>query len=241
MIHGQSRLQIYRKKHHRLIAAATLLLPVILLVAFGGLAHIDMPVLAAMLAASFYRLVLAYVISLVLGVALAVYLGSRAWANNLLPVFDVLQNLPSFALIPLFALALGYTSNMAILFAVTSVIWPIFFYVLSAINTARTDFNEAATIFGATGWKRVKSYYIPVSFPAIVTGSIVGISIGWEAIIGIELIGRLQGIGTFIDTASTANDITAMWAGIVAILVLVFVINKALWTPLLKYTEHYAE
>jgi NitT/TauT family transport system permease protein len=123
----------------------------------------------------------------------------------------------------------------------TAVIWPIFFYVLSALHVARTDFNEAATVFGATGWKRITRYYIPLAFPAIITGSIVGISIGWEAIIGIELIGRLKGIGTFIDTASTSGDQATLWGGIIAILALVFILNKILWTPLLKYTEHYAE
>ncbi len=69
----------------------------------------------------------------------------------------------------------------------------------------------------------------------------MGISIGWEAIIGIELIGKLSGIGSFIDIASGARDSASVWAGILAILVLVFVLNKIVWTPLLKYTEHYAE
>ncbi len=241
MIHGHYHVRIYKKKRHVWTAAAVLLAPVVILAAFGGFAHIDLSDLAGVLAESFYRLVVSYLISLFVGGILAIYLGSRKWVDNVLPAFDVLQNLPSFALIPLFALFLGYTSTMAIIFSATAVIWPIFFYIISAIRTARTDFNEAATVFGATGWKRVIHYYIPVAFPAIVTGSIVGISIGWEAIIGIELIGKLKGIGTFIDSASTSHDTTAVWGGIIAILVLVFILNKALWTPLMKYTEHYAE
>lgn len=241
MIHGHYHVPLHKKKNHTWNALAVLLVPIAILATFGGFAHINMVTLVEVLAASFYRLVLAYGISLIAGTALALYLGSRPWSASILPALDVLQNLPSFALIPLFALLLGYTGTMAIIFATTAVVWPIFFYVLSAIHTARTDFNEAATLFGATGWKRVVYYLIPLSFPAIVTGSIVGISIGWEAIIGIELIGRLKGIGTFIDNASTSHDQMAVWGGILAILALVFIVNKVLWTPLLKYTEHYAE
>ncbi|HEU5114889.1 MAG TPA: ABC transporter permease subunit [Candidatus Paceibacterota bacterium] len=241
MIHGHYRVQVYRHKRHAWTAAATLLLPIVILVAFGGLAHIGMRELGITLALSLYRLVASYLVSLVIGVALAIYLGSRKWMDNILPVLDVIQNLPSFALIPLFALLLGYTSFMAIVFSVTAVVWPIFFYVVNAIRTARTDVNEAATVFGATGMKRVFHYYLPLSLPALVTGSIVGVSIGWEAIIGIELIGKLRGIGTFIDTASSSHETAAVWGGILAILALVFVINKAVWTPLIKHTERYAE
>src|SRR5581483_1207789 len=136
---------------------------------------------------------------------------------------------------------MGYTNGMIIIFAITAIVWPIFFYVVTALRTAKSDINEAATIFGAHGWKRGIHFYLPLSFPAIVSGSIVAISIGWEAILGVELIGKISGIGTFIDVASTTRDHLSVWAGVLAILILVYVLNKVIWTPLIKRAEEYAE
>jgi len=241
MIHASHRIHIYHKHHHRLTAALTLLAPLILLALLGGLARAEFLTLLSALGLSVYRLAIGYSISLVLGILLAVTFGTSKLGDALVPVFDVMQNIPSFALIPVFALFFGYTNLMAIIFIATSVIWPILFYTLHAIRSARTDLNDAATIFGATGLKRVWNYLIPLSWPAIITGSIVGISIGWEAVIGIEIIGFKSGVGVFLNNASTSGNSALLTAGIAAILILVFVINKLVWVPLLRKTEYYGE
>ena len=241
MIHSGHRLKIYKKRHHRWIAVLTLLAPLVLLAILGGLAQSDFLALLGALGLSTYRLFLGYIISLVLGVALAVTFGTSSFGDALIPVFDVMQNVPSFALIPVFALFFGYTNLMAIIFISTSVIWPILFYTLHAIHSSRTDLNDAATIFGATGLKRIWHYLIPLAWPAIITGSIVGISIGWEAVIGIEIIGFKSGVGVFLNSASQSGENALLTAGIAAILILVFIINKLVWVPLLKKTESYAE
>ena len=241
MVHASHGLKIYSKKYHVFTALGVLLLPVLFLVFIGGLSHVHTQDLIAGIGLSLYRLLLAYAISLALGVSIAILIGYSPWATSLVPVFDVLQNVPSFALIPVFAILFGYTNAMAIVFAASSIIWPILFYVLNAIKTARSELNEAATVFGAIGFKRIFHYLIPLSFPAIVTSSIVGISIGWEAIIGVEIIGLNSGVGVFLNHASILGDRTALLAGILGILILVFSINKLIGIPLLKKAQYYAE
>ncbi len=241
MIHHGRRLHIYKKRHHRVIAALTLLAPLLILALLGGLAQSDFLALLTALGLSVFRLVAGYLISLVIGVSLAVSFGTSRFGEALIPVFDVMQNLPSFALIPIFALFLGYTNLMAVIFIATSVVWPILFYALHAIHSAPRDLNDAASVFGAVGIKRIFHYLIPLSLPAIITGSIVGISIGWEAVIGIEIIGFHSGVGVFLNAASAASNHALLTAGVAAILLLVFVINKLVWIPLLKRTEYYGE
>jgi putative hydroxymethylpyrimidine transport system permease protein len=157
-----------------------------------------------------------------------------------MPILDVLQNVPSFALIPVFALLFGFTDLMAVLFIATSVVWPILFSVLSAIRNQRTDLAEAATILGARGLKRILHFTLPLAFPAIITGSIVGISIGWEAVIGLEIIGLSSGIGLVLNQASQSGDRALFIAGIGCLLFLVFVLNRLIWVPLQKKTKQYA-
>ena len=241
MIHGIHKFGVYDKKHHKFIALAVVMLPFLLLLYLGKFANVDLSTLGSAILISFYRLVLGYLLSLILGVSLAIWIGTSRFGDSVVPVLDIMQNMPSFALIPVFALIFGYTDLMIILFIATSIIWPIIFYVLSAIRTARTDLGEAATIFGAKGFKRILHFILPLSFPAIVTGSIVGVAIGWESVIGVEIIGFSSGIGIILNNASLTHNQNILITGIGLLLLLVLVINRLVWAPLLFKTRNYAE
>lgn len=247
MLHGAHQV----KSGHRLSLAwrrrlarswaimAGLVAPIAVLSVTGSLAGINWAILSAALALSFFCLVVAYALALIFGVGAALLIGWSPYGNGFLPFLDVLQNVPSFALIPVFVLFMGYSVPMIIVFAATSVVWPILFYVLSAIRAAREDWNDAATVFGAVGMRRLLYYLIPLSVPAILTGSIVGISIGWEAVIGVEIIGNTGGIGAFLNRS---QDHLTIVVGIIAILALVFIVNRLVWTPLLaRSTRRYAD
>jgi NitT/TauT family transport system permease protein len=180
-----------------------------------------------------YRLLIAYGIALLIGVPIALLVGWSPLAEMFFPIFDILQNIPSFALIPFFIYFFKLTDTMIILFAVSSIVWPILFAVLTAIKSAPRDLNDAATVFGARGFRRVFSYLAPLSLPAILTGSIVGIAIGWEAVIGAEIIVHASGFGSFIKDSATSGIDRPAVAGMFVILVLVFTLNRLVWAPLL--------
>ncbi len=232
--------KIYKKWTHVLIVFCIIILPIAFILLAGQISKISTNELLLGLGLSAYRLIIAYAISLVVAIILAVTLGHGKLGDFFVPVFDIFQNLPSFALIPVFVILFGYTNKMAILFVASSVLWPILFSILSSLRTAKTDYNEAATIFGANGLKRIWYYLIPLSFPAIITGSIVGISIGWEAVIGIEIIGLSNGIGSFLNSAAQ-SDKQLLTLGIITLLLVVFSINRLVWIPLLKKSQLYAE
>ncbi len=212
------------------------------LAAFGYFAQVGLVPLASALVDTAYRLVLAYGLAVVLGVGIALLVGWSPLADALFPFFDILQNIPSFALLPLFIYFFGFTGEMIILFAVSSIIWPVLFAVLTAIRSAHADLNDAATIFGASGWRRIPYYLAPLSLPAILTGSIVGIAIGWEAVIGAEIIAGTSGFGSFIKSAGASGISPASVAGVIGILLIVFVVNRLIWAPLLaESAKRYAE
>ncbi|MBU6321719.1 MAG: ABC transporter permease subunit [Patescibacteria group bacterium] len=235
-------------RHHRLRYRRTLLIMAAVLLLAGTLAAggyfagVSWPALADALIRTTYRLAASYLLALALGVALALLVGWSPVADYLFPVFDILQNIPSFALIPLFIYFFGATDEMIILFAVSSIIWPILFAVLTAIRGAHVDLSDAATVYGARGWRRVPYYLAPLSYPAILTGSVVGIAIGWEAVIGAEIIvaaiGATTGFGAFIAEAGASGLNAATIAGTLSILLLVFVVNRLVWAPLLAESSY---
>lgn len=213
-----------------------------LLAAFGYFGTVTWSALASAVLHTAYRLALAYGIALAFGVFIALLVGWSPFSDALFPVFDILQNIPSFALIPFFIYFLGYGDRMIIFFAVSSIVWPILFAVLAAIKSAHADLSDAAAIFGATGLRRILYYLAPLSFPAMLTGSIVGIAIGWESVIGAEIIASAGGFGAFITGAGASGVSQNAVAGMLVILVIVFVVNRMVWAPLLvESRKRYAE
>lgn len=241
MYHGSHRFRHYHSWKHLAASIAIIGVPVLILFAVGYFTNAPWQNISLSLGLSLWRLLAGYCISLIVGAGLAIAVGASRFGEKFLPVFDVLQNIPSFALIPLFIAAFGYSSLMIILFSATSIVWPIMFYAASAMLGAKQELSDAATIFGAIGPKRIWHYLIPLSFPALVTGSIVGISIGWEAVIGAEIIGNTKGIGSFLNAASASGEDKIFIVGIITLLVVVFVVNRLVWTPLLKTARNYNE
>ena len=241
MYHGSHRFDQYRSLRHIAVSTAIITLPLCVLFLIGYFTNAPWNSVLSSLGLSLWRLGIAYGLSLVLGAGLALAIGASRFGERLLPVFDVLQNIPSFALIPLFIVAFGYSSLMIILFSATSIVWPIMFYAASAIMSARKELSDAASVFGANGIKKIFYYLLPLSFPALVTGSIVGISIGWEAVIGAEIIGNTKGIGSLLNSASAGKENQLFTIGILALLVAVFLVNRLVWTPLLQTARKYNE
>jgi len=243
--HPQNRAwhRAHLKRHRRAwVIMAGIILATALLVVLGYFSGVAWPTLGNAVFHTTYRLVLAYGIALALGVSIALIIGWSPFSDTLFPVFDILQNIPSFALIPFFIFFFGFTDQMVILFAVSSIIWPILFAVLTSIKGAHKDLGDAATIFGARGLRRIPFYLAPLSFPAMLTGSIVGIAIGWEAVIGAEIIVNISGFGAFIKTASVSGINQAAIAGMLVIIIIVFVVNRMVWAPLLaESAKRYAE
>lgn len=237
IVHG---FHLTKKRKHKKTTGLFLLVILIVIAVIIFYTGNSSELLATSLSLSLFRLIIAYLISLVIATVIAISISNTKLGDFMIPVFDLLQNLPSFALIPIFVVWLGYTNTMTIVFAATSILWPILFYMLHTLKTVPKDLEDSAKIFGAKGLKKILYFSLPVAFPAAVTGSIVGFSIGWEAIIGVEIIGLTNGIGPFLNAFSKNNN-NNLILGISALLVVVFLINRLVWMPLLKKSQLYAE
>jgi ABC-type nitrate/sulfonate/bicarbonate transport system permease component len=74
----------------------------------------------------------------------------------------------------------------------------------------------------------------------LVTGSIIGLGEGWEALVATEIIvGAQNGLGNFFQNFSNNPAITGF--GILGLLILIFTVNKILWIPLLDQSHKLLE
>jgi NitT/TauT family transport system permease protein len=239
------------RKHHILknrrrsgiISWAWFLLAIAILSTLINFSNLDSTTLLEGFLVSLARTTIAYVISAVIAVLLALLITSHRTIEDIfLPVLDVLQSFPSFALFPVLVTVLASSPESVIVTVLSlSMIWPILFSIIGGIKNRREDWEEAATIFGATGSKRLIHFTIPELLPSIITGSIVGWGEGWEFIIGAELLVKTgSGIGTYLGLLGGQQENATLAFGIVVLLILHFVINKLIWLPLLSKATTYS-
>lgn len=227
-------LKIYHKRSHIVITIAIVLLPFLFILFALPLSPGDKERFINDLLESAGRLFIAYGISVFLAGILALFLTRGKIGAFFLPFFDVMQSFPTFAMLPLVVRLFGAGNTTVIIFLVVTIIWPVLFAIISAQKLVKEEWDEAADIYGATGWKRLVYYYLPLSYPGLIIGSIVGLGEGWEAVVGAEIIVGLQtgGLGSFFNQNGGSTSIVLF--GVFALLLCIFVMNKLIWLPLLE-------
>jgi ABC-type nitrate/sulfonate/bicarbonate transport system permease component len=217
-----------------------ILLPLIALIALSIVSHIAFPIVIAGLLASFLRLLVAFLIAVVLAWVLVVWLIRGRTESSALAFFDVMQSIPTFTILPLAVYYFGTSEVIIILFLVITIIWPIIFSIVSALKQAERSWGEAVIMTRISGMDYMRYYLLPLTAPGIVTGAIIGLGDGWEALIATELLLHVRlGLGPFFERFSSNPPMTLF--GVLVFLCIIFTINKFVWLPLLERSHHLIE
>lgn len=228
--------KIYQSRWHLAFSIFLIIVPFIFLLLFSRFAEISTAKLFEDLFSSTYRMIVSYLIAAFLGWALAVLFYRGKKSAVALPLFDVLQSFPAFAALPIATFFWGPSDFTVIFFLIITIIWPIFFSIISSLKLVRHDWQEVTEVFGLSGIPYFKYFLIPISMPGLITGSIVGLGEGWEALIATEMIVNSSvGLGSFFQSFSHNLTITAL--GILGFLLLIFSINKLVWLSLLEWSH----
>lgn len=210
--------------------------PFVFLLVFSGLTEVATNVLFNDLFVSFLRLLVAYVIAVILAWVLGISFFRGKRSVIALPLFDVLQSFPTFATLPLAVYFWGASNFTVIFFLILTVVWPMLFSIISSLRLIKQDWQEAVEISGISGMTYLKKFIFPISVPGLITGSLIGLGEGWEALIATEIVVKEKiGLGNFFQTYSTNPTITFL--GILGFLIIIFSINKLIWTPLLEWSH----
>lgn len=230
------RIKIYKTRKHLFLTVCFILVPFLFLLVFSEFAHIKPSLLFQNFFISFFRLIAAYIIAASLGWLFAVSFYRGKKAAIALPVFDVLQSFPTFAALPTAVFFWGPTNFTVIIFLIITIIWPIFFSVISSLKLIKRDWEEAIEISQIKGISYVKKFILPISIPGLITGSVVGLGEGWEALVATEIIVHIKsGLGNFFQSFSSNPYLTAF--GILGLLLIIFSLNKLIWLPLLDLSH----
>src|SRR6202050_1029533 len=203
---------------------------------------------------SFYRMLAAYVISLVFSIIYGLAATrSRLWERILIPAIDIAQSVPVVGFFPaavFFFVALTHGSRLgvemaAVFLIFTSQAWNMALGVYEAVKTIPDDSREALETFGGRGWLKFKRLLLPASIPKRVSNSILSWVAGWYFLIACEIITvgpasyRLPGLGSFLWEASEKGRNFDLAAGLLTLLAIIVLMDMIVWQPLSTWAEKF--
>ncbi|TSA45522.1 ABC transporter permease subunit [bacterium] len=203
--------------------------------------------------ASFFRLLLAYSLAVVIAIPLAVVISRRPSVERVfLPVFDITQSIPVLAFFPVIIaifLRFGYFNGAAVFILFLSMLWNIVFSVVGGLKVIPTEIISAAKVFRVRGFSFLRKVLLPAVFPYVVTGSLLAWAQGWNVTIVAEVLhtyipggsraNDLFGIGSILVNSIAAGRQDLFLASILVLVIGIAFLNFFIWQKLLHYTEKY--
>ncbi|MGP3935842.1 ABC transporter permease [Nonomuraea sp. KM88] len=176
---------------------------------------------------SLVRVTGSWAVAVVVGVALGVALGRTAWlADVVQPLVEFARAVPPPVMLPLFLVLFTMGTQVQVATIVFGIIWPI---LLNSIDGARSVDRlkvETATVFGVPASLRLFRIILPSAAPKIFAGLRLSVSLALILMVISELKGSTEGIGYLLSLANSNADMPAIWAGVLVLGVLGFVLNS---------------
>ena len=170
-----------------------------------------------------------YALGAVFGLVLGFVLGrSKFLSEAFEPYIMGLYSIPKIALAPVFIvwLGLGMASKVAVVFVASFFL--VFFNTYSGLLSINEELVRLARLMGASWPQTVLRVILPAAAHQIFLGlrtavpyAVIGAVIG-------EYIGASEGLGYFILYASQTYDAPSLFAGIIILVVIVFLVNFGL-------------
>ena len=202
---------------------------------------------------SFLRMLAAYVLSLGFSLAYGYYAAThRGGERVMIPVLDILQSVPILGFFPFAVVILAEATpgsfigpNLASVFLIfTSMAWNMVFGVYESVKTLPSDLKEAADTFGLRGWLLFRRVLYPACVNRLVYNSVLSWTAGWFFLVEAEIFttntaNALQGIGSYLSFAASASNAPKFLAGIMVLVIVIALLDFAVWRPLGRWAERF--
>jgi NitT/TauT family transport system permease protein len=150
----------------------------------------------------------AYVLSVVLGVAGGIALGSgRVLREVLNPFVIALYGMPKILVLPWIVLLLGFGTAPAIFYGTIHGLFPILVLVAGGVRDVDRTLVSVARAFGASTWQLYWKVVLPAIVPTVLAGMRLGIVFCLLGVLIVEMFAGIRGMGHVLN--SLANGFQA--------------------------------
>ncbi|WP_263384277.1 ABC transporter permease [Granulicella arctica] len=203
---------------------------------------------------SVVRIGLAYLLSLVFAIGYGYVAAYNQRAESLMiAALDILQSIPVLSFLPgvmLAMVALFPTRQLgvemgAIVLIFTGQVWNMAFSFYSSLKSLPRELGEASRIYGFSTWQRFWQLELPYGTIGLVWNSMISVAGGWFFLMACEMfvLGdrdfRLPGLGSYLQTAASADNIPAMVYGILTVIAIIVATDQLIWRPVIAWSDKF--
>jgi len=183
----------------------------------------------APLVATSQRMLFGWALASLLGVILGAAIGSsRAARDYLEPLLEFVRPLPASAIIPAAILFLGLSNEMAITVIAFGAIWPVLLSSAHGFAAIEPRLREVAEALCLSRRQLLLKIAVPGALPDILAGARVSLAIALILAVVTEMQASQPGLGQNILLAQRSLRSPELYAGIVSLGLMGFVLNHAL-------------
>jgi NitT/TauT family transport system permease protein len=179
--------------------------------------------------ASIGRFLMGWAIAVGVGIPLGLLMGWYRLLDEIVtPLFDAVRFVAPLAWVPLAALWFGTGIGGPLLIIFVGSFAPCLISAYRGARMVEPRFVEAARTLGASSWQMMRHVLLPGAFPQIIAGLRVSAGLGWQSLVGSELIVVGAGLGYLMVQGQGNLSTTTVMAGMIGIGIVGFLIDVAL-------------
>lgn len=167
----------------------------------------------------------------IIAVPLGAFLGRNRFADGSSKLLiDVVRAVPTVALLPLGLILLGASQDLKIILVGAACIWPLTVQVTQGVKDIDPVTADMGRGFRFSTWQNFKWILVPSVGIYLSSGLRVVSVLGLFAVLGIELIGGISGLGYRMAVAQEVGNSILLLAYVVWTTVLAVIVNTAVVT-----------
>lgn len=138
----------------------------------------------------------AYVLSVTLGVAAGLVVGSvRLLREAVNPFVVALYGIPKILVLPWIVLVLGYGTAPAVFYGTLHGLFPVLVLVMGAVRDVDRTLVTVARSYGATTWQLYWKVLLPAIVPSVLAGMRLGLVFCLLGVLVVEMFAGVRGMG----------------------------------------------
>jgi NitT/TauT family transport system permease protein len=133
----------------------------------------------------------------------------------------------------------------SILLIFTGQVWNMAFSFYASLKSIPREMREASRIYRFSRWQSFTQVELPFASIGLVWNSTMSVAGGWFFLMACEMfvLGkrdfRLPGLGSYLQTAASAGDMSAILWGITAMIAVIVLLYQLVWKPVIAWAEKF--
>ena len=181
------------------------------------------------LLSSLQRFAMGFGLAVLIGIPLGLLMAWFRWIDRFVtPAFEAVRFVAPIAWVPFAALWFGTGIGGPVLIIFMGAFPPVLINTYRGAKQVDRKYIEAAQMLGASSYRAMTEVLLPAAVPSIVAGLRISAGLGWQSLVGAELIVASSGVGYLMVKGQAAVSTATVMCGMAAIGMVGILIDVAL-------------